>query len=100
LLIQQYQSCSSVDINVACKIVAGLFTMNHSLISKLRDAAEATAGDSGYGSVLAAIMGLVTVYLEEALDEPPGDVTPQTSFMDAGLDSLDLLKVRILCRNE
>jgi acyl carrier protein len=50
--------------------------------------------------VLAAIMGLVTVYLEEALDEPPGDVTPQTSFMDAGLDSLDLLKVRLSWRYE
>ena len=55
--------------------------------------AEPAADDGGYSSVLATIMGLVTVYLEEALDEPPGDVTPQTSFMDAGLDSLDLLKV-------
>ena len=60
--------------------------------------AEAAASDGGYSSVLATVMGLVTVYLEEALDEPPADVTPQTSFMDAGLDSLDLLKVRSFCK--
>ncbi len=33
-------------------------------------------------------------FLEEALDEPlEAEFTAQTSFMDAGLDSLDLLKV-------
>lgn len=41
-------------------------------------------------------MGLVTLYLEEAVDEPPEGFTAQTSFMDAGLDSLDLLKVQQL----
>jgi len=39
------------------------------------------------------IITLMSVYLEEALEEPPEDFTAQTSFMDAGLDSLDLLKV-------
>ena len=70
------------------------------LTIKMSVNAEAAGQDGGYSSMLATIMGLVTVYLQEALDEPPGDVTPQTSFMDAGLDSLDLLKVRISWRYE
>lgn len=73
--------------------VLSLDKVNHSLTLQSSVAAEAAVSDGGYSGVLATIMSLVTVYLEEALDEPAGDVTPQTSFMDAGLDSLDLLKV-------
>ena len=36
-------------------------------------------------------MGLMALFLEENLEEPFG---PQTAFMDAGFDSLDLLKVK------
>lgn len=51
--------------------------------------------DGGYGRILGAIMSLLSTYLEEALDEPPEEFSAQTSFMDAGLDSLDLLKVNV-----
>lgn len=42
-------------------------------------------------------MGLLGRYLREAMDEPPEDLTAATTFMDAGLDSLDLLKAGPAC---
>ncbi len=41
----------------------------------------------------AAALHVVTEYLSLSLGSPPKDFTPDTPFMDAGLDSLDLLKV-------
>ena len=34
------------------------------------------------------------LYLSECLNEPITDFTPATPFMEAGLDSLDMLKVQ------
>lgn len=41
----------------------------------------------------AAILHTVTEYLTAGLGAPPKDFSTDTPFMDAGLDSLDLLKV-------
>lgn len=41
----------------------------------------------------AAILHTVTEYLTLSLGTPPKDFTTDTPFMEAGLDSLDLLKV-------
>ena len=41
----------------------------------------------------AAALRVVTEYLSLSLGPPSEDFTPNTPFMDAGLDSLDLLKV-------
>lgn len=40
-----------------------------------------------------AALHVVTEYLSLSLGSRPKDFTPDTPFMDAGLDSLDLLKV-------
>ena len=50
-------------------------------------------------SEFAAILHTVTQYLALALGAPPKDFTADTSFMEAGLDSLDLLKVTLSCHS-
>ena len=45
----------------------------------------------------AAVLHTVTQYLALSLGAPAKDFTTDTSFMEAGLDSLDLLKVCLSC---
>lgn len=52
--------------------------------------------EEDFENMLALVMNTLQQYLEEALDEVPEDLTEDTTFMDAGLDSLDLLKVLCL----
>ena len=54
--------------------------------------AEASAGVH-HAPESAAALHVVTEYLSLSLGSPLKDFTPDTPFMDAGLDSLDLLKV-------
>ena len=48
-------------------------------------------------SEFAAVLHTVTQYLALSLGAPPTDFTTDTSFMEAGLDSLDLLKACLSC---
>lgn len=49
--------------------------------------------DSSEQQTFAIIDSTVRQYLAEGRDEPVEDFTASTPFMDAGLDSLDMLKV-------
>lgn len=50
------------------------------------------AGDE-YRGIVETLAGVVQNYLTEARGDPADDFTADTPFMDAGLDSLDMLKV-------
>lgn len=56
--------------------------------------------EEAWGRTVELVVGLLGRYLREAVDEPPEDLTAATTFMDAGLDSLDLLKAGPACAAE
>ena len=49
--------------------------------------------DDGFLAVLDTVAGVLEEYLAQARGEPGEALTLDTPFMDAGLDSLDMLKV-------
>lgn len=51
-----------------------------------------TPGPASYLSVVDAVGKVVSEYLTEARGEPLQNFSPDVPFMDAGLDSLDMLK--------
>lgn len=55
--------------------------------------AAASSSEDAWDTTVDLVLGLLHQYLQEALDDCPEELTADTTFMDAGLDSLDLLKV-------
>ena len=59
---------------------------------------EGEEGDSGDEQVRASVTAVVLEYLAVAAGgEAPPDFTAAMPLMEAGLDSLDLLKARLCC---
>lgn len=56
-------------------------------------AAAPSSPEDAWETTVDLVLGLLHQYLQEALDDCPEELTADTTFMDAGLDSLDLLKV-------
>ena len=57
---------------------------------------EAVDASRECGSIIDSLCSVVKEYLTEARGAPVDDFNPDTPFMDAGLDSLDMLKVIII----
>ena len=49
---------------------------------------------SSHLDVVAAVRGTVVHFIEQSRGEAANDFTDHTPFMDAGLDSLDIMKAR------
>ena len=52
--------------------------------------------DAVYSEAVGSIRSVVVGFLEDSHGEPADNFTNKTPFMEAGLDSLDLMKVRLL----
>jgi len=57
----------------------------------------ASADGSAHLDVLATVRDTVVHFIEQSRGEAAADFTDRTPFMDAGLDSLDIMKVRQRC---
>eukprot|EP00884_Botryococcus_braunii_P010943 jgi/Botrbrau1/19850/Bobra.0124s0086.1 len=85
LLLSQGQDTESLAVWIAGHMVAPT-TQDHQHVINIRDTSQYTAA-------YAAIVSEVEEYIKESRDDPEEIFSADVPFMDAGLDSLDLLKL-------
>ena len=56
---------------------------------------ETVSAEDEYQGIVGSLTAVVQGYLSEARGDPVDDFSADTPFMEAGLDSLDMLKVDI-----